>query len=162
MNVTERLDAIEARAAAATEGPWQMDGPWTLGYTVITSAGAGLIDADDAGSVPCLIEEDAEFIAHARADVPDLVAALRAVHKPQIVESPTWLSEIGDVRSIDPGEFGGDPGNAAYMAYLHRVLSAAYPNGFRWGPVILAIILDRHVRATEDDAAITAALDGTR
>lgn len=60
MTATKRLDEIEARLSAATPGPWtreqweaeQPDVPW----------GA-----------------DAEFIAHAREDMPALVVAVKAV-----------------------------------------------------------------------------------
>lgn len=66
MTATKRLDEIEARLSAATPGPWtrtqweeeQPDVPW---------------------------DADAEFIAHAREDVPALVAVVRAVealHRP--------------------------------------------------------------------------------
>ena len=64
-----RLDKIEARANAATEGPWNV----FMGR--IDHPGRSLVAV--AYDVGC--DEDAEFIAHARADVPDMAAALRAV-----------------------------------------------------------------------------------
>ena len=86
-----RLDKIEARANAATEGPWEAGE-----RCVFTLEGAPVISDDVvhyghgmAGEGVCR-EEDTEFIAHARADVPALVAALRAVlemHKRE--ESPS-------------------------------------------------------------------------
>ena len=75
-----RLNEIEARANAATEGPWEAGE-----RCVFTLDGAPVISDDVvhyahgmAGEGVCH-EEDAEFIAHARADVPDMAAALRAV-----------------------------------------------------------------------------------
>ena len=71
-----RLDEIEARANAATEGPWEADGSahvLTTGNTPTFVARCTDPDGSDAG-VP-----DAAFIAHARTDVPDMAAALRAV-----------------------------------------------------------------------------------
>ena len=70
-----RLNEIEARANAATEGPWEADWRFT-GWDI-----SGNVDDD---GLPALIasevdSEDAEFIAHARTDVPDMAAALRAV-----------------------------------------------------------------------------------
>ena len=74
--MTSRLDDIKARAAAATGGPWrvQLDGfdygPWDEVYV------------DNArGQCPCTPcgVPNAEFIAHARTDVPALVAAVEAV-----------------------------------------------------------------------------------
>ena len=80
MSAVERLDEIQARADAATDGAW-----WgsMLGTHVEVFAGEG------SGSDPMLASElrpgDAEFIVAARTDIPRLVAALRAVldlHKP--------------------------------------------------------------------------------
>lgn len=84
----ERLVEIKARAAKATEGPWEWfaeDGPskyfpgdsglrkvggepwkdYVLTGDAVGAAGSGWINAE---------QEDMEFIAHARTDVPDLVA----------------------------------------------------------------------------------------
>lgn len=79
------LDAIRARAEAATEGPWHRvgksiqadvplsdDGPSTTKWntTVVCSVGAW------GSGRPT--EEDAEFIAHARTDVPALLSIAQA------------------------------------------------------------------------------------
>ena len=93
----KRLDEIEARADAATEGPWR--------YVSIPEHGGFVEDRaahdiftwleDDAGTIGAT-GGDAEFIAHARQDVPALVAALRAVvaiHRPVTVPGEvfgTW------------------------------------------------------------------------
>ena len=63
-----RLNKIEARANAATEGPWEAHG------SLITSLTAG-----PGGEVAEASGQDTEFIAHTRTDVPDMAAALRAV-----------------------------------------------------------------------------------
>ena len=85
----KRLDEIEARATAATEGPWKVKpyggrreesddeidsfvGPSEA--TIVEQLGC---DCCDVGLE--VSSTDAEFIAHARQDVPALVAALRAV-----------------------------------------------------------------------------------
>jgi hypothetical protein len=95
----ERLSAIEARANAATERPWEavcieppdsdyppvewhvVTGPF--GDTVAVLCANRRAEGQEG---PLLaLGADAEFIARARADVPDLVAALRAVlalHEP--------------------------------------------------------------------------------
>lgn len=77
------VDAIEARANAARSGPWKWhwdvfgDGSSSLDYLdggggfVLSAHGMhteGWIDADDS---------DAEFIAHARTDIPALVSRVR-------------------------------------------------------------------------------------
>ena len=83
-----RLDKIEARANAATEGPWEWEGEakaeWEEGANSLVPSrrpddpvlyGYGY----DASGIEVKTPADAEFIAHARTDVPALVAALRAV-----------------------------------------------------------------------------------
>ena len=86
MTAADRLNEIEARANAATEGPWTPDE-----YTEVDPDGfyelARVIAPDPDGDDWCaigvvhtgILRPDAGFIAHARTDVPALVAALRAV-----------------------------------------------------------------------------------
>jgi len=88
------LDAIEAREKAATEGPWRAvaqdggevfhgfergvvtgwDHPQLRGPLDITGLG---IDLRSGRAVRRMDATDAEFIAHARSDVPALVAEVR-------------------------------------------------------------------------------------
>ena len=70
-----RLNEIEARANAATEGPWEgiRYPDWFLGR-VIVSGELSVCVAEDFPD-----DADAEFIAHSRTDVHDMAAALRAV-----------------------------------------------------------------------------------
>ena len=83
-----RLNEIEARANAATEGPWEWEGEakaeWELGANSLVPSrrpddpvlyGYGY----DASGIEVKTPADAEFIAHARTDMPDMAAALRAV-----------------------------------------------------------------------------------
>lgn len=69
------LDAIKARLVAATDGPWyahadDLIGGWCV-RTVDTPPSEG------PGEVASFIrEEDAALIAHARADLPALVAEI--------------------------------------------------------------------------------------
>ena len=100
MSITDRLDAIHARADKATEGEWEArhraNLDWLSQSPHVDNDGhepgssVGLADAVDPlwGSLwPSRnANADAEFIAHARTDVPALVGALRAVldmHKPR-------------------------------------------------------------------------------
>ena len=77
-----RLDKIEARANAATEGPWEWEGEakaeWELGANSLVPSrrpddpvlyGYGY----DASGIEVKTPADAEFIAHARTDVPWLL-----------------------------------------------------------------------------------------
>jgi hypothetical protein len=81
MTTTERLDQIEARANAATEGK---DG-WHQGrqdkfFESVTEVYSEREPSSTSKDVcRTFYDADADFIAHARTDVPALVAALRAV-----------------------------------------------------------------------------------
>lgn len=110
----EQLAAIRARAEAATPGPWMVD--------------EGLVWDDGTGECECqwyreirgwtdhgvqceagylvLSREDAEFIAHARSDIPALVAEVerlrrtirRAVDDLSVVKS---LAQTPELMSAD-------------------------------------------------------------
>ena len=86
MSAVERLDEIQARADKATDGPWEWEstspsmagGHWNLRVTGKPGIRLSVTEYQHGPG-------NAEFIAHARADVPALVAALRAVldlHQP--------------------------------------------------------------------------------
>lgn len=103
---TNPLDEIQARTDAATEGPWFQRGctpceeRGRLEVNIWDHTGNFLItswcdDDDEPGP-------DAEFIAHAREDVPKLVAALRAV------EAACAASEDVSNKSLFK-DFGGNP-----------------------------------------------------
>lgn len=84
MTAADRLAQIEARADAATTGPWSHCLDELRNRTAVHRIGSSEVNADVAftyrdrdGRGPGM--QDAEFIAHARTDVPRLVAALRAV-----------------------------------------------------------------------------------
>lgn len=75
----EEIQAIEARANAATEGPWEVRA--LAGYPNECWAGPA-IDAPGysdfyTGYEGEISRPNAEFIAHARTDVPALVAEIR-------------------------------------------------------------------------------------
>jgi len=83
------LDAIEARANAATEGPWKhhprpnsgpfayRNEPFPIVYRDHPTAGVGLVILTaDRGT-----EADVAFSAHARTDVPALVARVRELEE---------------------------------------------------------------------------------
>lgn len=77
VTATDRLAQIAARADATTDGPWGVDGAAHPG----PDDSLVVYPLEDGGAVAYVqpLHADAEFIAHARADVPALVAALRAV-----------------------------------------------------------------------------------
>lgn len=89
MTAADRIAEIRAREQAATSGPWGY--PFPRKNRITTAAYIDVTEADWGGeglreySLGCTDDrnawraEDAEFIAHAREDVPHLLAALDAV-----------------------------------------------------------------------------------
>ena len=91
MSAVDRLDQIEARAQAATEGPWEWHPYGVSGRTLATPGPViGGFPTHELNVLKTTDDwppndPDAEFIAAARTDVPVLVAAVRAVldkHQP--------------------------------------------------------------------------------
>ena len=77
MSISDRLDQIEKRASAATPGPWR----WT---NEVRQRLLGDRHNDPSEIIRCAAllhpqKGDAEFIAHARTDVPALVAGYRSL-----------------------------------------------------------------------------------
>jgi len=109
--LNETLEEIEARANAATEGPWHHDGQFTpddvsvwsgtgpsakflgnIGERVISAIGV-VMDTELA---------DAEFIAHARTDVPKLLAMLRlAIEQRDTAYTCSWDKDLGSMIADD-------------------------------------------------------------
>ena len=80
-----RLNEIEARANAATEGPWEHEPPPGPGEDPMRPI--CVYPKEDGGTLAYVqpLEADAEFIAAARTDVPALLDALEKVlelHQP--------------------------------------------------------------------------------
>ena len=74
------LDAIEQRTNAATEGPWfqDSDNPGLVwGEQRSDGDGYWSLFASETGHDATAEPQDAEFIAHARSDVPALLAEVR-------------------------------------------------------------------------------------
>jgi hypothetical protein len=74
----DSLAEIEARANAATDGPWTFQ-HWGGQNQNGDFAESILFDSWGESLAEALPDVDGEFIAHARTDVPALVAALQAV-----------------------------------------------------------------------------------
>lgn len=85
----DNLPEIEARANAATEGPWSMywerEGVGSLVAGEVKHTNNGLrvadwlaeFDAESLDGDTAKAENDGEFVAHARTDIPALCEALR-------------------------------------------------------------------------------------
>ena len=85
----DELDAIEARAAAATPGPWAAEderhgkgscsccGEVLYAWNIVAPSREVVVSAMDDVTPGVHGDADATFIAHARTDVPALITALR-------------------------------------------------------------------------------------
>lgn len=107
MSEALNLGGIEARADAATEGPWEFDETLGISCELFRSLGAhewGI----HLGSIEQ--RDDAEFIARARDDVPALLAEvrrLRGVIERLHIPDPEYLpgqmcAECGHDRDGEP------------------------------------------------------------
>jgi len=101
-----RLDEIKARAAAATEGPWVNDsteigrpfpGTDTIDVWVAESCHPNGDGIDG--------EANAEFIAHARTDIPALAAAVEAYFDGVNGHPKIWTDEEVYSQNVDFYEF---------------------------------------------------------
>lgn len=111
------LDAIEARAAAATAGPWLSNS-----YYRCVQTGSGPLAAvcryGDVGDRPPLddyfelVDRDPThpeianpaFIAHARADIPAMAAEIRALRE-ALADLREWTHD--EHCSHDTGDYSG-------------------------------------------------------
>lgn len=99
----EELGAIEARAGAATPGPWGYYGDthpaWAAGhagsYVYSRSAPVKVCQLADPWQHNPNKAIDAAFIASARADVPALVAEVRRLHavREAVLREVNWLAQ---------------------------------------------------------------------
>ncbi|CAM3631285.1 hypothetical protein [Mesobacillus zeae] len=98
MTLTQtEIDAIRARTEAATEGPWE---PASLanGYVIAVgefSVVASVIEYDDNGDIHTTLtqnhENNRQFIAHARQDVPKLLDEIQRLKDILFLEQAEYL-----------------------------------------------------------------------
>ena len=129
MSINDRLDEIQERANQATDGPWA---PWLdqdgadhmQGLLMVGNADAVIpegewwvegVDVNPIAHTYC--EEDRAFIAHARTDVPALLAALRAV----------LAIDIGENRSVYGIDF--EAGMCKALAIVHKTIDTHLGEG---------------------------------
>jgi hypothetical protein len=107
-----RVQAIRARVEKATEGLWALEGDEPLtGYRIaIEVDGAPVAEVLNADDFPCLTEDDeiercdrqaradADFIAHARSDIPYLLSLLEARAAQETREPSGWQSSMQKLR----------------------------------------------------------------
>ena len=156
MTARDVISQALALSEAATDGPWRtwVSASDSARDSAVETAWTYDSDGDTNLITDYMTAPDAAFTAAARTLLPALAKALGDVLKPEMVQGPDWL---GDKRTYDSAD-AEEPGSDEYMEYIERVLTAAGYEDIPWGPVTLAIALDRLIRANEDHTAITAAL----
>lgn len=93
MTTDDRLAAIRVRAEAATDGPWLQLPPWK---TVPTTRSAIISpNGDIADRIET--EEDAEFVAHAREDVPYLLDEVERLR--EYIDRMPYPSDMDELRA---------------------------------------------------------------
>lgn len=102
------LDAIQARIAAATPGPWAESGIGDYGWGVGSPA-EHIVEADDSEQG----RANAAFIAHARTDVERLVAEVRRLRALAdrtralaLLEAANRYAKLADENEAYDGEQG--------------------------------------------------------
>lgn len=107
----EKLKEIEARAAAATPGPWAVGASYRADWDVVSKA-PGHVDwrVAQAGHAGPGGMCDPAFIAAARTDVPELVAEVRKLR--------SALTELVDLKELKERNIGGP--NYLWMSEYSR------------------------------------------
>lgn len=91
----EELTQIKERAEKATKGPWDVDVP--VDYCTNCKNEYEIVQSE-LFLAPIVAElrnrEDAEFIAHAREDIPKLLAEIESLKKEnkRLLDELIWLS----------------------------------------------------------------------
>ena len=92
----EELTQIKERAEKASKGPWDVDVP--VDYCTNCKNGYEIVQSE-LFLAPIVAElrirEDAEFIAHAREDVPKLVAEIEALR----MENQRYRKALEEIRN---------------------------------------------------------------
>ncbi len=117
-----RLDEIKARAEAATEGPWvrDMHSPDMSGRSGWYIRGPRKLGLRSMVLNSRMLPGDAEFIEHAREDVPWLVEQVESLErwKFEACEVMSGLRELGKALGLRPGVQITGPAALAEVARL--------------------------------------------
>lgn len=91
----KRLAEIRARCEAATAGPWVVETSYSDENVQAIRGGRDMrevvVDTDDCSFPP--MRADAAFIAHARQDIPDLLAEVAAI-KEELATKARWAEQV--------------------------------------------------------------------
>jgi hypothetical protein len=113
------LDAIEARANAATPGPWRVSTDNTPEYFMSIEGTDGPI---------CVFTDTAAFIAAARSDVPALVAEVRRLKTRVLVAETRVMNKRAEIKRLrsDVERIGRERDDMARAAQELQELLSAY------------------------------------
>ncbi|WP_322544444.1 hypothetical protein U2G91_15730 [Rhodococcoides fascians] len=112
--------AIEARAAAATEGPWAVERWEDFAGKPSYYVDGALRWREHLNTLSCEGDKDtAEFIAHAREDVPALLAAVR--------ERDNTIARIREVLDDYDGLNAEPIPKLSTHTWMHEVRAALEP-----------------------------------
>ena len=143
------LDEIEARANAAAKGPWKFP---HRDYPGVVTSHLGCLWNPETGEIND--PSDAEFIAHAREDVPALVAEVKRLRR-ELECAQTALTEAFDeadaeagrarealqaVREIHRPEWARDGGHGGQVCSTCLAYTSPMPQRIDWPcPTIRAL-----------------------
>ena len=103
----ERLAEIKARADAATPGPWERNNlagrperEVFAGDELIGDFGVGGWEDDEGAD---RVEINAEFIAHARQDIPDLLAEVERLREHVATLEHAYKDSRERIREMEQG-----------------------------------------------------------
>ncbi|MFF3867384.1 hypothetical protein [Micromonospora sp. NPDC001898] len=119
------LDAIRLREQAATSGPWTLRdgfGPLINGTTrfgrIANAEHQTVIEEPYSGRDLGATQADAEFIAAARQDIPDLLAEVDRLHTENLRMTEAAASDVRRVRELVTDMAGETNGLACQVASL--------------------------------------------
>lgn len=96
--MNDRLDEIEARANAATSGPWGVESSYGDGYPLFQIC-AVLRDRYGDNAITSNDRSTVEFIAAAREDVPWLVAEIRQLRSALISQASAAIVQVDQLKA---------------------------------------------------------------
>lgn len=88
-----RLEQIQDRVAKATKGPWHTECP-QVNWRIRNETGWYILETEPRRGANVRTRDDAEFIAHAREDVPYLLLRVRELE----TEIAACRNELSDLR----------------------------------------------------------------